>query len=81
MFVFSEVQSTAGPTIPISLQDCISYSLVRWSSEYQSASGGHDLKLTLYVAAAHPVTAGGKVLGATGYSKHEVATGGGSVRD
>ncbi|GLA50101.1 hypothetical protein AnigIFM63604_006123 [Aspergillus niger] len=38
-------------------------------------------RLYFVLTAAHPVTAGGKVLGATGYSKHEVATGGGSPPD
>lgn len=64
----------AGPIISISLREYTSYSLVCRPSSY----GGNNLKLTLCAAAAHPVTVGGKVLGATGYSKQEVATGGGS---
>lgn len=61
----------AGPIVPISLREFTSYSLVCRSSSY----GGNNLELTLCDAAAHPVTVRGKVLGATGYSKHEVASG------
>ncbi|XRM42796.1 hypothetical protein ABZX51_006010 [Aspergillus tubingensis] len=38
-------------------------------------------RIYFILSAAHPVTVGGKVLGATGYSKHEVATGGGSDKE
>lgn len=61
-----------GPTIPISLQECILYSLVRGLS---GTHNRHNLSNTNLIA-AHPVPVGGKVLKATGYSKDAVSSGG-----